>query len=95
MEAHLLTTCTAVSTTCRSRPTRRAPALATRLARSAIALLALAIMIYGARWLLLDAPAAASEFVAATCAVDVVYGDEGPAYVCATANPSNGKEGNL
>jgi hypothetical protein len=76
MDAQALHACAASLATCRKRLTRRTkPALATRVAKLAIAVLALAVMFYGARWSLLEAPAAASELVIATCMIDAVYGD--------------------
>jgi hypothetical protein len=54
----------------------------TRLSQYALVLLALPVIAYGARWSVLEAPAAASEFVVATCIVDVVAGDVADAREC-------------
>jgi len=93
MATQLLMTCSASSAACRSRRARRAqPSLGARLATLAIALVALGVMTYGERWMLEQSSAAASELTVATCMLDVVYGDEGPANACASAGQNNDKE---
>jgi hypothetical protein len=52
-----------------------------------LALLALLLIAYGARWSVLEAPAAASEFVAAARVVDVVAQEAGDVHERTNAGP--------
>ncbi|MEP6656086.1 MAG: hypothetical protein ABJC33_02560 [Betaproteobacteria bacterium] len=93
MEAHLPMTCPAYYAGCRSRTIQRAtPTMGARLITLVLVLAALLVMSYGARWQLEQSPAAANELTMATCILDAIYGDAGPANICTTVGPGNDKE---
>ena len=48
----------------------------------AVAIVALFLMLNGARWLLHESPPAANELLVATCAIDSIASDETPLRVC-------------
>ena len=48
----------------------------------AVAIVALFLMLNGARWLLHESPPAANELLVATCAIDSIASDEAPLRVC-------------
>ena len=52
----------------------------------AMALVVLALMVTGERWMLEHPATAANELIVATCVVDAVFGDARPAATVCTAN---------
>src|SRR5882672_4889040 len=86
--------CTASCTAYRPRPPNHAKArrVGTRLTAFALAALALLLMLYGERWLLEQGPAATNELTVATCVVDAVYREAGPANACASDSINDQKE---
>ena len=98
MATPLLMTCTGSHTACAARRERHAellqptkPTLFTRLSTLALALAASYAVFSGERWLLERPPATTNELLVATCVVDVVFGDAGPASAC-TNGPHSDKE---
>ena len=75
---------------CHQRRNLRAskPTPAMRWTTVAVAIVAVLLMLNGARWLLHESPPAANELLVATCAIDSIVSDEGPLRVC-TETPSN------
>ena len=89
MGSPLLMTCRAPYATCASRRAARAkPKTRTRLAKVAIAMMALYVMFIGERWVLEDSPTAANELIVATCAVDMVFGSPAATNACASTEKS-------
>ena len=89
MATPLLMTCTGSHRVCIAESERRAelakgtkPTLFTRLSTLALVLAASYAVFSGERWLLERPPATTNEMVVATCVVDVVFGDAGPARAC-------------
>jgi hypothetical protein len=90
MATQISITCTRSS--CGPRRVRRAtPSIGAHLTTLAIAALALLLVFYGERWVLQQLPAAPDELTAATCILDAVNVDAGPANVC-TSSVLNDKE---
>ncbi len=81
----------------RPRHLRRAkPRALARLAAFAFALGVLGLIVNGERWMLEHPATAAPELIAATCAVDVVFGNPDPAQNrCAAQNAGSDKEHRL
>lgn len=75
----------------RKRARRAARPLRARIALAVLALAALGAGLYGERWVLLESPLPAFEYVAATCAALAVQ-DEQPSNVCSSND--NGSERN-
>jgi len=70
----------------RNRASKPTPGM--RWATFAVAVVALLLMLNGARWLLHESPPAANELLVATCAIDSIVSDDGPLRVC-TEPPRN------
>jgi hypothetical protein len=68
---------------CRQRRSSSSkPTPGVRWTTLAVAVVALLLMLNGARWLLHESPPAANELLVATCVLGSVSGDEAPLRVC-------------
>jgi hypothetical protein len=94
MGTPLLMTCSPYATCASRRVARRKPALRTRLAKLAIVLAALYVMVNGELWVLEHSPTAANELIVATCAADAVFGGAVPANACTSTGTSDDTESN-
>jgi hypothetical protein len=70
----------------RRNPSNPLPTL--RWTTLALAVLALFLMLNGARWLLHESPAASNELLVATCALDSIAGEEASLRVCSETRAS-------
>ena len=68
------------------------PPLTMRSMTLAVALLALFLMLNGARWLLHESPPSSNELLVATCALDSLASDEAPLRVCTETRASKTSE---
>ena len=70
-------------TPCHQRRNRSSkPTQGIRWKTLALAVVALLLVLNGARWLLQESPPAANQLLVATCVIDSVTGDETPSRVC-------------
>ena len=70
-------------TPCHQRRSRTSkPTAGARWTTLLVAVVALFLMLNGARWLLHESPPAANELIVATCVIDSVAGEDTPSRVC-------------